>query len=338
FITRGVSNPDLQRSAYLNLSQDLSATSAGSPSAASGLGGGDEGQDDDSQSAWLPTLQEAAESEPTSPWDTQVIEATYMNEVARKAEAERRLLEARETAHGEVPTPSPARSLRAAHGGGGSPHSGYAANGSPMNSSPMSPHSPSFSSGSGPGGIERSRSSPLNAWAENRGPASTVRASTGSVSKASMSSMMRGSGSMQEPWVYANGSPILKNRKSFMSLEQLFSLCKELKIFPDMVTRQAVVNIFKRSQCAGTASSHGGSNFGLLAQEAFVDAMGQIAIDAYSKEPYSAEYPSAHEKIYAFLLFKLKLGNQAAQQRALRERFHYGCSGRGPLVSRTISS
>ncbi|OLQ08650.1 hypothetical protein AK812_SmicGene7830 [Symbiodinium microadriaticum] len=59
-----------------------------------------------------------------------------------------------------------------------------------------------------------------------------------------------------------------QNRRSFMSLEQLFALCKELKIMPDLMSRQAVVRIFKRAQCAGSASAHGGSNFGYLSQEA----------------------------------------------------------------------
>ena len=35
------------------------------------------------------------------------------------------------------------------------------------------------------------------------------------------------------PYTYACGSPTLKNRRKYMSLDQLFSLCKELKIMPD---------------------------------------------------------------------------------------------------------
>jgi len=36
-----------------------------------------------------------------------------------------------------------------------------------------------------------------------------------------------------DPYTYACGSPTLKNRRKYMSLDQLFSLCKELKIMPD---------------------------------------------------------------------------------------------------------
>ena len=36
-----------------------------------------------------------------------------------------------------------------------------------------------------------------------------------------------------DPYTYACGSPTLKNRRKYMSLDQLFALCKELKIMPD---------------------------------------------------------------------------------------------------------
>ncbi|CAJ1359422.1 unnamed protein product [Effrenium voratum] len=84
-----------------------------------------------------------------------------------------------------------------------------------------------------------------------------------------MSSRGKWSPVANDPYTYACGSPTIKNRRSYMSLEQLFALCKELKIMPDFVSRQAVVRIFKRAQCAGSASAHGGSNFGFLSQEAF---------------------------------------------------------------------
>lgn len=112
-----------------------------------------------------------------------------------------------------------------------------------------------------------------------------------------------------------------------MSLEQLFAMCKELKIMPDVISRQAVVRIFKRAQCAGAASAHAGSNFGYLSQEGFVDAMGRIGIQAYAEPPFCDEYPEPHEKIHAFLCDKLP-----GQIRTVRDRFLYGCSGRGPTV------
>lgn len=168
-----------------------------------------------------------------------------------------------------------------------------------------------------------SRSQSLLAWAENQGYFSPV--SPGS--KKSMSSRGQWSPSSKDPYTYACGSPTMRNRQSYMSLEQLFSLCKELKIMPDVINRQTVVRIFKRAQCAGSASAHAGSNFGYLTQEAFVDCIGRIGIEAYSDAPYCDEYPEPHEKIHAFLCDRLP-----GEIRTMRDRFLYGCSGRGPTV------
>lgn len=124
--------------------------------------------------------------------------------------------------------------------------------------------------------------------------------------------------------VYANGAPVIKNRRHFMSIEQLMNLCKELKITPDLLTRLEIVQIFKRAQCAGSSSSYGSSLYSFLSKEAFVDAAGQLAIEAYSKPPFSDQYPAAHEKIHAFFLSVLP-----SSSREVHERFLYGCSGRG---------
>jgi len=166
----------------------------------------------------------------------------------------------------------------------------------------------------------------LLAWAEQKGLCSPV--SPDSRRSTTSSRAGKWSPAATDPYTYACGSPTMRNRRSFMSLEQLFALCKELKIMPDLMSRQAVVRIFKRAQCAGSASAHGGSNFGYLSQEAFVDAMGRIAIQAYTEEPYCDEYPEPHEKILAFLSDRLP-----GQIRTMRESFRYGCSGRGPAVS-----
>ncbi|CAK9062598.1 unnamed protein product [Durusdinium trenchii] len=167
----------------------------------------------------------------------------------------------------------------------------------------------------------------LLAWAENLGYFSS--ASPGSrLSKQSMSTRTgKWSPAARDPYTYACGSPIIQNRRKWMSLEQLFAMCKELKIMPDVISRQAVVRIFKRAQCAGAASAHAGSNFGYLSQEGFVDAMGRIGIQAYAEPPFCDEYPEPHEKIHAFLCDKLP-----GQIRTVRDRFLYGCSGRGPTV------
>lgn len=158
-------------------------------------------------------------------------------------------------------------------------------------------------------------------WAESLGLMSPV--SPGSRKSISRS----GQWSPVDPYTYTGGSPTMRNRQSFLSLEQLLSLCKELSIMPDFISRQALVRIFKRAQSAGSTSAYQGSNFGYLTQEAFVDAMGRIGISAYSEAPYCDEYPEAHEKIHAFLLDRLP-----GQVRAMRDTFLYGCSGRGPTV------
>lgn len=165
----------------------------------------------------------------------------------------------------------------------------------------------------------------LVAWAENHGWNSPGKQS--SVISSSWGASALGTKN-QDTYVYANGSPTIKNRRNYMSLDQMFLLCKELKILPDLIGRAAITKIFKRVQCAGLPSAHSGSNFGFLSEEAFVDAMGQIAIETYAKEPYCDEYPGAHEKIHAFLLDRLP-----GHSRTMRERFLYGCSGRGPAVS-----
>jgi len=185
-------------------------------------------------------------------------------------------------------------------------------------------HGNGASPGGSPGGQHQQ---PVLEWATNRGWCSPGRTG-GSVASGSRQGTWAPSSTQNDPYSYANGSPMIKHRKSFMSLEQMLSLCKELKIVPDLLSRQALVKIFKRVQCAGSASQHGGSNFGYLSQEAFVDAMGQIAVEAYTQEPYCDEFPAAHEKIHAFMMVKLPCNN-----RAMRDRFFYGCQGRGPPVN-----
>jgi len=104
----------------------------------------------------------------------------------------------------------------------------------------------------------------------------------------------------EDPYLYANGAPVIKNRLRHMSLDQLMIMCRDLNILPDLVTRLEVVQIFKRAQCAGSGSTHGSSKYAYLNVETFVDAVGQLALAAYSKPPYSEEYPEPHEKIFGF--------------------------------------
>mmetsp|Transcript_47103 Transcript_47103/g.131400 ORF Transcript_47103/g.131400 Transcript_47103/m.131400 type:complete len:608 (-) Transcript_47103:158-1981(-) len=127
-----------------------------------------------------------------------------------------------------------------------------------------------------------------------------------------------------DPFLYTNGVPTIANRRRHMSIDQLVSMCKALKILPDLLTRFDIVQVFKRAQNAGSASNHGSSVHGFLTKETFVDAAGQLAIEAYSKSPYSEEYPEAHEKIHAFFHSILP-----SNSREVHDRFLYGCSGRG---------
>lgn len=132
-------------------------------------------------------------------------------------------------------------------------------------------------------------------------------------------------GISQDPYVYANGAPVIKNRRRHMSVSQMLLLCKELKIVPDLLSRLEVVRIFKRAQCAGSHSSLS-SLYGYLTAEAFIDAAGQLALESYSKPPYNEEYPEPYEKIHAFFCNILR---DASSSREVHERFFYGCSGRG---------
>eukprot|EP00930_Biecheleria_cincta_P074033 TRINITY_DN6126_c0_g2_i1.p1 TRINITY_DN6126_c0_g2~~TRINITY_DN6126_c0_g2_i1.p1 ORF type:complete len:604 (+),score=96.00 TRINITY_DN6126_c0_g2_i1:51-1862(+) len=253
----------------------------------------DHGQDD--PASLLPAVDECMEQEPG---DSALLRRPPMNSEADAGGG-----------YAEAPGSSPNRADRSV---GGSPRGAGYPSGKPMTAPPsQSSASPS-----------RSTTNPsVLTWAQHKGW------SIGQTTSTMRSGSRFDTSQSADPYSYANGSPIIKNRQSFMSLEQMFAMCKELKIVPDLVNRQTVVKVFKRAQCAGTASSHGGSNFGFLSQEAFVDAMGQIAIEAYKEEPFCDEYPQAHEKIHAFLMDRLP-----GHSRLLRDRFLYGCSGRGPPV------
>ncbi|CAE7721473.1 unnamed protein product [Symbiodinium pilosum] len=143
---------------------------------------------------------------------------------------------------------------------------------SPSGNSPERRRRPQLPSGAlqgqGSGFLSKSMGSAsgqsLLAWAEHKGLCSPVSPDS---RRSTMSSRAGKWSPVQDPYTYACGSPTIRNRRSFMSLEQLFALCKELKIMPDLMSRQALVRIFKRAQCAGSASAHGGSNFGYLSQE-----------------------------------------------------------------------
>lgn len=149
---------------------------------------------------------------------------------------------------------------------------------------------------------------------------------SGSTMLTASGTMYSGSTSMsQDPYQYANGRPVIKNRRRHMSFDQMFALCKDLKIVPDLISRLEVCKIFKRAQTSRSSySNHGSSLYGYLSAEGFMDAAGQLALEAYSKQPFSEEYPEPSEKIQAFFLSVLP-----GSSREVHERFLYGCSGRG---------
>jgi hypothetical protein len=115
---------------------------------------------------------------------------------------------------------------------------------------------------------------------------------------------------------FVNGVPTIRDRCRRMSVEQMLFMCKSLNIMPDLVTRVEVIAIFKLAQHTGFSQGHGSSLHGYLSYEEFMDAVGQLAFKAYSKQPYSEEYPEAHEKVEAFLLRILP-----SDQRKLRDQF-----------------
>eukprot|EP00425_Heterocapsa_triquetra_P026893 CAMPEP_0195103592 /NCGR_PEP_ID=MMETSP0448-20130528/72606_1 /TAXON_ID=66468 /ORGANISM="Heterocapsa triquestra, Strain CCMP 448" /LENGTH=539 /DNA_ID=CAMNT_0040139307 /DNA_START=137 /DNA_END=1756 /DNA_ORIENTATION=+ len=131
----------------------------------------------------------------------------------------------------------------------------------------------------------------------------------------SMTMMSRATTADSDPYVYANGAPVIKSRRRMMSLEQWLALNKQLEIMPEFLSRLEVVNIFKRAQCSGQTSSHGGSTWGYLNQEAFVEAVGLLAMQAYAKEPYCDEFPGHHDRIHGFLLRVLPHSSRTLHER-----------------------
>lgn len=129
-----------------------------------------------------------------------------------------------------------------------------------------------------------------------------------------------------DPYRYVNGAPVIKNRTQYMSLDQLILMCKELQIMPDLLNRKQVVKVFKRSQSMmlGSHTTLGSSAYGYLNKEAFEIAAGELALEAYSVQPFCDEYPQPHEKLHAFFC------NVLPQNRIeMQERCFYGCNGRG---------
>jgi len=115
------------------------------------------------------------------------------------------------------------------------------------------------------------------------------------------------------------GVPAIPHRRYLMSVDQFLTMCTELKIMPDMVSRVEAVRIFKGAQLTGSYSNYGSSLFGHLSQDAFVDAAGQLAIEAYSKPPYCDDGRPIHEKVQEFFLQFLP-----SSAREMHDRFKYG--------------
>jgi hypothetical protein len=114
-----------------------------------------------------------------------------------------------------------------------------------------------------------------------------------------------------------NGTPTIRDRCRRMSSDQMMLMCRRLGVYPDLISRPEVYRIFKRAQHTGYSQGTGSSIHGYLTFEEFVDAVGQLALKAYSQQPFSEEYVEAHEKVEAFLLRMLPFTNS----RTLRSRF-----------------
>eukprot|EP00929_Paragymnodinium_shiwhaense_P107865 TRINITY_DN74211_c0_g1_i1.p1 TRINITY_DN74211_c0_g1~~TRINITY_DN74211_c0_g1_i1.p1 ORF type:complete len:546 (+),score=83.19 TRINITY_DN74211_c0_g1_i1:95-1732(+) len=122
-----------------------------------------------------------------------------------------------------------------------------------------------------------------------------------------------------------------QRRSHHMSLEQMLAMCKEMEIMPEHLSRLEVISIFKRAQNSASRSQGKGSSLhGVLSYEEFIDAIGQIAIEAFSKPPYGEEHQELHDKVNEFLTFVLP-----KDERALRERFFYGCNRMSTITSYT---
>lgn len=231
---------------------------------------------------------------------------------------------ARRSAHTELRLPQAelhsCPGLLPPHGGAGSPLGHLGCSGGLV----MHPSSPHGHSSPGRVGSPLSPKSPggvasVLAWAETRGW--VCQSATNTMAGTTICSTQ--TSATQDPYLYANGAPVIKNRHKYMSAEQMLELCRELKVLPDLLTRTEVIKVFKRSQLIGSPTSVGSSIHGFLTQEAFVTAVGHLALDAYSKEPFCDEYPEPHEKVHAFMLVVLP-----RSAREVRERFLWSCAGR----------
>mmetsp|Transcript_46 Transcript_46/g.124 ORF Transcript_46/g.124 Transcript_46/m.124 type:complete len:578 (-) Transcript_46:456-2189(-) len=159
---------------------------------------------------------------------------------------------------------------------------------------------------------------PLKAWAEG-GPSVSFAESIASLGRSPRSTVTQAP--KKDPYVYANGTPVIRNRSQFMSSDQFLSFCRDFRVMPELLSRLEVVKIFKRAQTSGLVSSAGASMHGFLSKETFVDACGQLAVEAYAKEPFCDEYPETHEKIFGFFLNTLP---DKKKSRHLKDHFMYG--------------
>jgi len=159
--------------------------------------------------------------------------------------------------------------------------------------------------------------------------ASQTRPALGSVASSRMGALpsevsQRGSPKAtllgNDPYVYAGGSPVIRDRQAFMSFDQAQSFCRELKIVPEFVTRIEMTRIYKAAQGSCASASDGGSLHGFLTKEAFEEMVVQLGLQAYGKPPFCDEYPEPHSRIYAFL-------SMLAPPSALKanDRHFYGC-------------
>lgn len=118
---------------------------------------------------------------------------------------------------------------------------------------------------------------------------------------------------------YANGSPVILNRRQMMSCDQFMTICKHMGIMPELLSRAQVVRIFKKAEASAAGPEMTTGLHGFLSRDAFVDAMGQLGIQAFSQEPFCDEYPEVPGRVVAFLS-----GVLPTKSVTVRDRFFFG--------------
>eukprot|EP00928_Gymnodinium_smaydae_P020777 TRINITY_DN18034_c0_g1_i1.p1 TRINITY_DN18034_c0_g1~~TRINITY_DN18034_c0_g1_i1.p1 ORF type:complete len:544 (-),score=115.58 TRINITY_DN18034_c0_g1_i1:62-1645(-) len=108
-------------------------------------------------------------------------------------------------------------------------------------------------------------------------------------------------GAGADPYCYANGVPVIPRRTRHMSADQFLAFCRSLRIVPELCTKPEAVDIFKRVQVASEHAVLGGSLYQFIDEQQFLDAVGQLALVAFSKPPLAQEFKTTELRVKGFL-------------------------------------